>query len=333
MHPLVRAAADRQHGVVTRRDLQRAGIGDQEIRTRVARGEWVRLRRGAYIAAADLAAARSRHRRHVIACRAVLLTLGRDSAVVGGLSAAVVWGLPLPAGPDPVVTLLDPTQTMRGPGFRMSMAPMPPDAATEHDGLPVTSLARTVADCARLERFDHAMVIADAARWDDRLPSADLTAVVAGMQGWRGAAAARCVAELCRAGVESPLETRVRLRLLASGIVEPELLVTIRVDGRAIEADGWWADAAVVMECDGRVKYREPWGGLTTEQKHWEEKRRAEVAGAAGVRFWRVAEEDLRSEAAWAAAVARLEAMLAHPLPGPRRFTVTHEPRRVRRAS
>lgn len=332
VHPLVRAAAARQHGVVTRRDLQRAGVGDQEIRTRVARGEWVRLRRGAYIDARALAEVRSRHRRHVIACTAAMLTLGRPTAVVGGLSAAAVWGLPLPGGPDPAVTLVDPTQSGRAPGVRMVMAPLPDDAVTQHDGLAVTTLARTVVDVARLEPFDSAMVVADAARWDDQVSAAELAEVVAGVQGWRGAAAARCVVDLCRAGVESPLETRMRLRLLEAGIPEPQLLVTIRADGRLIEADGWWADAAVVMECDGRVKYREPWGGLSTEQKHWDEKRRAEIGSAAGLRFWRVAEEDLRSEAAWAAALARLVAMLAHPLPGARRFTVTVEARRRRRA-
>ncbi|SCX45512.1 Transcriptional regulator, AbiEi antitoxin, Type IV TA system [Klenkia marina] len=333
MHPLVRAAAARQHGVVTRRDLQRAGVGDQEMRTRVARGEWVRLRRGAYVAAEVLAAASTQRRRHVIACSAALLTLGRAGAVVGGLSAAAVWGLPVPTAPDRDVVLLDPAQSLRSTGLRVLMTPLPPGSTTTHLDLRVTTLARTVADCARFEDLEVALVLADAARWDDRLTQADLTAVVEGMRGWRGAAAARCVADLCRAGVESPLETRVRLRLLEAGVAEPELLVTIRAEGRVVEADGWWDAAAVVMECDGRVKYRDPWGGLTTEQKHWQEKRRAEVAGAAGVRFWRVADEDLRSEAAWSAALARLRAMLAHPLPGPRRFTVTRETRRTRRAA
>ncbi|MEI4270383.1 type IV toxin-antitoxin system AbiEi family antitoxin domain-containing protein [Klenkia sp. LSe6-5] len=332
VHPLVRAAAARQHGVVTRRDLVRAGVGDQEIRTRVARGEWVRLRRGVYVAADVLAAASTRRRRHVIACSAALLTLGRPGVALGGLSAAAVWGLPIPAA-DHAVTVLDPEQSLRSTGLRVLTAPLPPGSVTTHLDLPVTTMARTVADCARLESLELALCVADAARWDDRLTRAELDAVVEGMRGWRGAAAARCVADLCRAGVESPLETRVRLRLVEAGIAEPELLVTIRADGRVIEADGWWDAAGVVMECDGRVKYRDPWGGSTTEQKHWDEKRRAEVATAAGVRFWRVADEDLRSDAAWAAALGRLRAMLAHPLPGPRRFTVTHEPRRTRRTA
>ncbi len=332
MHPLVQAAAARQHGVVTRRDLQRAGIDDQEIRTLVARGEWVRLRRGAYASAAVVAAADTVGRRHLIDCAAALLTLGRPSAVLAGTSAAAVWGLPVRRDGLREVTLADPTQSARGRGVRMAMAPFPPGSRDVHRGLPVTSLARTVADCARFEEFEPALVIADAARWGDRLTADELAGVVAGMDGWRGAAGARRLLALTRAGVESPLETRTRLRLLGSGVPEPRLLITIRIGGRVIEADGWWDGAAVVMECDGRVKYQDPWGGRTAEEVHWAEKRRAEIATAAGVRFWRVADEDLRTDASWAASLARLEAMLAHPLAGPRGFTVVQETSRHRRA-
>ena len=332
VHPLVHTVASRQHGVVTRRDLHRAGIGDQEIRTRVARGEWVRLRRGAYVSARVLAAADTPARRHLLLCWAAVLTLDRPSAVVAGTSAAALWGLPLPARSLDRVTLADPRQSCRGQGLRMTMAPLPPGSCVVHRGLPVTSLARTVADCARTEPFESALVVADAARWDDRLTAAELSAVVDGMNGWRGAAGARLALDLSRAGVESPLETRSRLRLVSAGIPEPQLLMTIRVGGRVLEVDGWWDDAGIAMECDGRIKYRDPWGGRTTEEAHWAEKRRSEIAVAAGVRFWRVADEDLRTEASWAAAMGRLQAMRAHPLPGPRRFTVVAESRRSRRA-
>ncbi|WP_409328514.1 hypothetical protein [Trujillonella humicola] len=115
---------------------------------------------------------------------------------------------------------------------------------------------------------------------------------------------------------------------MADGVPEPRLQVTLTADGVTAEVDGWWPDAGVAMECDGRVEYRDPWRGRTTEEAHWREKRRAEVLTAAGVRFWRVADADLGR--GWPAALARREAMLAHPLPGTRRFDVSSA-RRFRR--
>ncbi|MGY1741415.1 MULTISPECIES: type IV toxin-antitoxin system AbiEi family antitoxin domain-containing protein [unclassified Blastococcus] len=328
MHPLLRPAADRQHGVVSSRDLRRAGFGDREVRTLVSRGEWVRLRRGAYASAAALAAATTVTARLRIEATAVLLALDRPSAVLSGHSAAVLHGLPTPRGMQGLVTLTDPHQHRRGSGYEVTCAPLPAGSTELADGLPVTTLARTVTDVARTWPLEAALVVADAARWQDRLTAAELRAAVDAVAGWRGADAARRVRDLARDGAESPLETRTRLRLVADGVPEPRLQVALTADGVTAEVDGWWPEAGVAMECDGRVKYRDPWNGRTTEEAHWREKRRAEVLAAAGVRFWRVADVDLGR--GWSAALARLEAMLAHPLPGPRRFTASSA-RRLRR--
>jgi hypothetical protein len=329
MHPLLRPPADRQHGVVSTRDLRRAGFGDREVRTLVSRGEWVRLRRGAYASASVVAAATTVSARHRIDATAVLLALDRPSAVLSGYSAAVLHGLPTPRRMQDGVTLTDPHQHRRGSGYEVTCAPLPAGSTTVLDGLRVTSLARTVTDVARAWPLEPALVAADAARWQDRLTAAELGAAVDDVVGWRGADAARRIRDLTRDGAESPLETRTRLRLVADGIPEPQLQVTLEAGGVSAEVDGWWPDAGVAMECDGRVKYRDPWNGRSTEEAHWREKRRAEVFTAAGVRFWRVAETDLGR--GWSAALGRLEAMLAHPLPGERRFTASVERRPRRR--
>ena len=335
MHPLLRPIADRQHGVVSSRDLRRTGFGDREVRTPVARGEWVRLRRGAFASASVVAAAATVGARHRIDASAVLLALDRPSAVLSGYSAAVLHGLPTPRRMQDVVTLTDPHQHRRGSGYAVTCAPLPAGSTTVVGGLPVTSLARTVTDVARGWPLEPALVAADAARWRDGLSAAELGAAVDDVVGWRGADAARRVRDLARDGAQSPLETRTRLRLAADGVPEPQLQVQVQVqvslqaDGVSAAVDGWWPEAGVAMECDGRVEYRDPWNGRSTEEAHWREKRRAEVMSGAGVRFWRVADVDLGR--GWAAALARLEAMLAHPLPGPRRFTVAAE-RRLRPA-
>jgi hypothetical protein len=46
MHPLLRAAADRQLGAFAARDAVRAGYTHDEVQGEVSRGRWARLRRG-----------------------------------------------------------------------------------------------------------------------------------------------------------------------------------------------------------------------------------------------------------------------------------------------
>lgn len=330
MHPFLRAAAARQHGVVCTRDLTRAGIEDQEVRRWVASGVWVRLRRGAFVAADTLAAADAEGRRAVLEATAVVLTLERPTAVLSGVSAARVWGLPTPRRLRGTVTLTDPWQHRRGRDYEITHAPLPPGSTTTRLGLPVTTLARTVVDCAREWPLEEALILADAARWGDRLTAEELAGAVSAAADQRGVAAARRMAGLTCDGADSPLETRSRLRLHESDVEIPELQVVVSTGGVSWEADGLWRRAGVVMACDGRVKSRDPWGGRTTEEAHWAEKRTRETLIAAGLRFWFVVDADLG--AGWPRALDRLTALLDHPVPGPRRFTVSEHRRRRPRA-
>ena len=325
MHPFLRAAAVRQHGVLTTRDLTRAGITAQEVRRAVSTGAWVRLRRGAFLAADALAAADAAGDRRVVEAAAVVFTLDRPDAVLSGFSAARVWGLPTPQRLRGTVTLTDPDQHRRGRGYEVTHGPLPAGSTTVHRGLPVTTLARTVVDCARAWSMEEALILADAARWGDRLTAAELEEAIDAAAEHRGVAAARRVAGLTCDGADSPLETRTRLRLHETGIEIPELQVVIGADGAVHEADGYWRRYGIVMACDGRGKYRDPWG-MTTEQKHWSEKRQRETLMAAGVRFWTVTHADV--EDGWARAAARLLELIARTPPGPPRLPVSD----VRRA-
>ncbi|SDF95856.1 type IV toxin-antitoxin system AbiEi family antitoxin domain-containing protein [Klenkia brasiliensis] len=329
MHPFLRAAAARQHGVVTTRDLARAGITPQEVRRAVVNGAWVRLRRGAFVEATALAAADAAGERHLVEAAAVVRTVDRPGAVLSGYSAATVWGLPTPRRLAGTVTLTDPDQHRRGRGYVITHGPLPPSSTTVHRGLPVTTLARTVVDCARAWSMEEAVILADAARWGDRLTAAELGAALDAAADHRGAAAARRAAGLARDGADSPLETLTRLRLHESDVDEPDLQVRISADGVVHEADGWFGVHGIVMACDGRGKYRQPWG-TTTEQKHWQEKRQREVLVAAGVRFWTVTNDDV--EDGWPRALARLLELMARTPPVPLRVVVSGERRRRPRA-
>jgi predicted transcriptional regulator of viral defense system len=314
-------------GLIVTADLRRAGITDAEVRRQLRRGEWVRVRRGVLAEATHLAGLDDTGR-HLLETVAVVLALQRPTAVVGRTSAATLHGLPLPRAVDRTVTLLDPAQNRTGEGYRIHRAPLPAGDITRRRGIPVTTVPRTLVDLARTLPLIDAVVAADAAL--HRLPdlvTPELLRVAAGSAtGWSHAADARRLADLAVEHVESPLETRHRLALLSSRVPLPRRGMRIDLDGDHFYPDGLWEEEGVVQETDGRVKTRDPWHGRSAEQKIWEEKRRAEKLTAAGLRFWRVAEEDLEPRA-WSRAVDRLLAMLAHPLPGPRRYTAVFAPR------
>jgi hypothetical protein len=82
MHPLLRAAADRQWGLFTTSDALRAGYDHAEIRDLCGTDRWIRLRRGVYVTAARLAAIEKAGARHRAECVAVLLDLDRPETAV-----------------------------------------------------------------------------------------------------------------------------------------------------------------------------------------------------------------------------------------------------------
>lgn len=120
-------------------------------------------------------------------------------------------------------------------------------------GLPVTSLARTVADLVRGLPFAEAVMVADAAlaRGVDRLDLLNRTA-----KG-RGCRMAARVLEFADARAESPGESFSRARISEWGLPRPELQHVIRDrTGRVLaRVDFWWEEFGLVGEFDGAVKY------------------------------------------------------------------------------
>ena len=93
---------------------------------------------------------------------------------------------------------------------------------------------------------------------------------------------------------ESWLETWGRLTFVALGLPPFTPQVELWVDGRLLKvADGWYTEAAVAVEFDGRVKYRRPRFGRSPEDELWKEKRVEDLLRSHGVRFVRVAAEDM----------------------------------------
>jgi hypothetical protein len=204
----------------------------------------------------------------------------------------------------------------------MTRSPLPAADVTTRNGIPITTAARTLVDCAREWEVDDAVVAMDAALLAEQTTEPDLHRAVAAARGWpRVVRAARAVA-LADGRAESPLETRGRLRIVGAGLPTPELQVEIRSAGRLVGVvDGWFDEAAVAVECDGKVKYTDPWRGRTPERTLWEEKRREDELRALDIRIVRMGEADVH-QPRWLRVENRLRDLLAAPGPSTRRFSV-----------
>lgn len=323
MHPALRAVADRQFGAFASRDAIRVGYTYEEVQAEVRRGRWVRLRRGVYAERPVVEAADGDPvARHRLACAAVLVRLG-GHPVVSHVSAARLGGLVVPSSDPAVVRLTDDVQWRRGRGYEVARATLPSADVRAMGAFRITAPARTLVDCAREWTLEDAVVAMDAALHAGLLSPPELTAAVLAETHWLGIGDAARAAGLADGRAESPLETLGRLRIVRSGLPVPELQVEIR-DARGLvgRVDGWYEEAAVAVEFDGLVKYEEPRHGRSPARVLWEEKRREDRLRELDIRVVRVVRSDLGP--GWERVGARLAALLATPLTGPRRFTVVH---------
>lgn len=199
-----------------------------------------------------------------------------DSAVVSHLSAAALWGLPLPSR-LPSKIHLSGYKCHRGRAndavARHSIA-VPETDIVEIDGVLCTSLVRTVVDIALLESEALAVMCADAAvrkcvtesagRNPDRQVAEkkaaefilELRRQTARRSGRRGVRQARFVVGFANWLSESPGESLSRLRMHQIGLSAPELQVEVSGLGpMPFRLDFLFRDKRVFGEFDGRSKY------------------------------------------------------------------------------
>jgi hypothetical protein len=198
-------------------------------------------------------------------------------------SAAVLHGLPLLAGrrTDTVVIRAGGGHGNINRTLHARRAPLGPAEVEVVGGLPVTSLARTVADLVRELPFAEAVMIADVGlrRGLDRGRLLELTA---SGRGCRMAARALVFAD---PRSESPGESLSRVRIAEGGLPAPVLQQEFHgALGQFLgRGDFWWADYGLIGEFDGAGKYGtllEP--GATAAQAILAEKRREQALQDAG---------------------------------------------------
>lgn len=234
-------------------DWYATGRSRRELERALSTGAVRRLRRGIVT---DADADREPTDEHVLRVRAAATYLGPGTAF-SHYSAAVLHGLPLLSPRLREVTVV---RTLGGhggihPTIHARAARLGPDDTTEIDGLPVTSLARTVSDLIRLLPFQESVMLLDRALALG-VDQAELTERTRGGRGCRMAARAIGFSD---GSAESPGESLSRVRMLEAGLVMPVLQYTIRdAAGRFLgRGDFYWDHVRTLGEFDGRVKYNE----------------------------------------------------------------------------
>ena len=334
-HPLpgpVRVAASSRSGLFDSAQLSAAGVTEREVRSAVRSGEWVRLRPGLFVTAADLDRIEAAGRRHHLDALAVTTTLARAGAALSHGTAARLWGLPLPLDLPPEVRLTDAHRWREGTGYVMTRAALPAVEVTTRGLYRLTTPARTLVDTAREWPELPAVAAMDAALLRRLVTREQMQETVQRHRyAPRMPRAARAVA-LADGRAETWLETKGRLRFRAAGLPPYVGQVELWVDGRLVKVvDGWYEQAALAVEFDGRVKYERPAYGGSPRQVLFDEKRREDLLRAVGVRFVRLVDDDLGS--GWAPVESRVRRELAVPGPVERSFrAVPRELGRLRMA-
>lgn len=256
-------------------------VGRRAARAALRSGESVSVRRGALVPPLPVGKHWQEAEGHALAMIASARSKLRNDAVVSHASAALVhglWVLTVPDRPE-VSQSTRPNMHARDSLWRHH-ARLASNEVTILDGLRVTTLERTVADCARTMHPRDALAVADSGmrailRPDRRTKEADAAGVAElrhRLQDMvdtgppRGRRQARAVLAAADPYAESPMETVLRWVAVSRGLPAPEVQMPVHTRGGTFYVDlGWrWvlrrADGSTVvyvllLEYDGELKY------------------------------------------------------------------------------
>jgi hypothetical protein len=129
-----------------------------------------------------------------------------------------------------------------------------------HDGLPLTPPERTFVDLAPYCDLNGLVAAGDSLVRRTELEPQDLIEAAAKAIGARGIRLARQASALVRAGVDSPMESLLRLTIVQGGLPEPEIGFVIydAAGGWLARPDLVYPDEWLAIEYDGKHHLRDP---------------------------------------------------------------------------
>jgi len=194
---------------------------------------------------------------------AAAVAVAGKGTVVSHRDAAIIHRLTLLDHPPGVVAITRlsgaaGSRTAR-PGIDLHLAALPVRHVTVCEGIPVTSVARTVIDIARTTAFKAGVVTADSALYARRTSVAKLSAVTWDCDRWPGIRRAREVVAFCDPRAESAFESIARVAFRDGGLPPPMLQVWVGNGERMVgRVDFLWSDQWTIGEADGAAKCADP---------------------------------------------------------------------------
>lgn len=274
---VIAVLADRQHGVAARRQLIALGFTAREIQRRIEAGRLHIIHRGAYAVGRRKLTARGRWMAAVLACGPDAVLSHRDAAALhdlrrGGSRKAVH------------VTTARRSRHHRQGILVHTVRHLHRDDRTIVDGIPVTSVHRTLLDYAETARPRELRWAFEAYDRLDLLDMRKLDAVIARNPGRHG------IKSLCALIAEyrgapdtrSGNERRFLALIREAGLPEPSVNVVVV----GIVVDFFWPEHKLVVEVDSYHYHHTP-------ADRAEDRRKERVLRAAGIEVMRAADTEI----------------------------------------
>lgn len=180
------------------------------------------------------------------------LLLHPPSAFASHFSAAVIHRLPVPDDHEVHISVFTKADRRRRDGIRHHTA-VAEAAVTTHLGVRVSSPVQLFLELADTLSLVDLVVLGDAIVKRGLATTGDLRQA---SRAWtaRGSELARRAADLLREGVDSPMESRLRMLIVLAGLPEPFVNFTLRRrDGSVMmRLDLSYPDLRIVIEYDGQ---------------------------------------------------------------------------------
>lgn len=221
---------------------------------------------------------------------AAVLAGGR-AAVLSHSSAAAVWRIRTPsAGPIHVTTA---KKWRSSQSIRRHRSLLADDEVTEVDGIPVTTVPRTIFDMAAgstVDRVESMIRDAEYRRLYDSLSLVDLLKRYPRKSGRRNVRLALQRLETLPTGyARSPLEERFLPFLRRYGLPRPSLNEWIILGSKRYQVDCHWAGTGQIVELDS-------WQAHGTRSAHREDRARDRILRVAGYEVTRITWAQLDDE-------------------------------------
>jgi hypothetical protein len=202
-------------------------------------------------------------------------------AILSHRSAAALWGL---RRPIELIEVTAPTKTRSRGNIRRHYAALPADEVTRRDGIPVTTVPRTLFDLAA----DHSVdAVEHGLRESERLRLYDALSLDHLLDRYPRRKGARTVRECLRRRRELPpgisreaLEARFLVFLDRFGLPRPRLNAWITLGPHRYQVDCLWPEQKVIVELDGYETH----GTWSAFQSDRDRDRRLLAAGYRGPR-------------------------------------------------